>query len=100
MGMYLVNDGTAAPDFETESAHFGESWDFDALPIPEADGPVETMLDSADELALEAGIASVFDSLRSSDAAYAPPQDEAGEVEPTLALLDELNRLWAQPLAA
>ena len=49
---------------------------------------VTTPLDDADEEALALGIASVFDELR------------AEAEEPTLALLAELNRLWAQPLAA
>jgi hypothetical protein len=56
----------------------------DVLPV--SDPVVETPLDTADEEALELGIASVFGSIR--------------EEEPTYALLSELNRLWAQPLAA
>lgn len=53
---------------------------------------VATPLGEADEEALELGIASVFESLIA----------DAGETEaePTLALLAELNRLWAEPLAA
>ena len=49
---------------------------------------VTTPLDDADEEALALGIASVFDELR------------AEAEEPTVALLAELNRIWAEPLAA
>ena len=51
---------------------------------------VKTPLDVEDEAALELGIASVFDTLLA----------EAHEVDPTYVLLDELNRMWEQPLAA
>ena len=54
--------------------------------LPAGDAVIETALDTADEEALEMGIASVFGTLR--------------EEEPTYALLAELNRLWAEPLAA
>lgn len=60
----------------------------DYLPADSFD--VETSLDFEDEAALEEGIASIFDTLLA----------EAHEVEPTYALLAELNRMWAQPLAA
>jgi hypothetical protein len=56
--------------------------------LPAGDEQVSTPLDQADEDALALGIASVFDELR------------AEAEEPTLALLAELNRIWAQPLAA
>lgn len=56
--------------------------------LPAESREVSTPLDQADEEALELGIASVFDALR------------AESEEPTLALLAELNRLWARPLAA
>jgi hypothetical protein len=59
----------------------------DVLPADEV-AAVATSLDEADEEALELGIASVFDELR------------AEFEEPTFALLAELNRIWAQPLAA
>jgi hypothetical protein len=59
---------------------------------------VDTPLAAADEEALEAGIASMFESLLLSDAVYVEAADE--DIEPTFALLDELNRIWAQPLAA
>lgn len=59
----------------------------DVLPADETDD-VTTSLDDADEEALALGIASIFDELR------------AEAEEPTLALLAELNRLWAEPLAA
>jgi hypothetical protein len=51
---------------------------------------------------LEAGIAAVFDAIRSSDA---PPEDADHDADDTLpedsgvtfALLTELNRLWERP---
>jgi hypothetical protein len=58
--------------------------------LPADDVAITTSLDLADEEALEQGIASVFDTLLA----------EAHEVEPTYALLAELDRLWSQPLAA
>lgn len=71
---------------------------------------VETPLADADEQALEAGIASIFDTLLSEgfdadeEAAFAiegtGAVDDEAEIEPTIALLAELDRLWAQPLAA
>jgi hypothetical protein len=76
---------------------------------------IETTLDDADEAALEAGIASVFDAIlaegfempvaeNDDDAASEDDADEniadAEGADPTFALLAELNRLWAQPLAA
>lgn len=90
MGNALVPVG---PVFEPEAyeayyeAHVDATYDayVDVLPADEEDD-VETSLDAAEEEALEIGIASVFDTLRSE--------------EPTFALLDELNRLWSQPLAA
>jgi hypothetical protein len=73
---------------------------------------IETPLADVDEAALEAGIASVFDSIL-SEGFHVPANDDAGtpqqdsieaasedEADPTFALLAELNRLWAQPLAA
>lgn len=56
----------------------------DVLPVDEE--VIETTLGADDEAALESGIASIFDELRAE--------------EPTLVLLNELNRIWAQPLAA
>jgi hypothetical protein len=56
----------------------------DVLPVDEDD--IETSLDADEEAALESGIASIFDELRAE--------------EPTFVLLNELNRLWAEPLAA
>jgi hypothetical protein len=67
-------------------AIFDEYVDF--LPADEIE--VTTSLDEADEQALARGIATVFDTLLA----------EAHEVEPTYALLAELNRIWAEPLAA
>jgi hypothetical protein len=73
---------------------------------------IETTLADVDEAALEAGIASVFDSIRTggihvpaNDDADTPDRESADaaaedEADRTVALLAELNRLWAQPLAA
>lgn len=58
--------------------------------LPANDIEVATSLEAADEEALAEGIATVFDSLLA----------EAHESEPTYALLAELNRIWAEPLAA
>ena len=81
-------DDRFAPDVNTE-LH-----DAPALPAE----AIETPLAAADEAALEAGIASLFETLMQEDAAE-EADDEDG-IEPTIALLAELNRLWAQPLAA
>jgi hypothetical protein len=76
-------------------------------------GAIETPLADADEAALEAGIASVFDTIL-AEGFDAPandlrPQEGAAQnddaeseddSDATFALLAELNRLWAQPLAA
>jgi hypothetical protein len=85
--------------------------DADALDAIEASS-IETTLADVDEAALEAGIASVFDSIRTGGI-HVPANDDAGtsdqesadaaspdEDDRTIALLAELNRLWAQPLAA
>jgi len=90
MGNALVPVG---PVFEPEAyeahyeAHADAIYDayVDVLPADD-DEMIETSLAAAEEEALESGIASVFDTLRAE--------------EPTFALLDELNRLWVQPLAA
>jgi hypothetical protein len=68
---------------------------------------IETPLADADEAALEAGIASVFDTIL-AEGFDAPandlgPQDDTeseDDSDATFALLAELNRIWAQPLAA
>jgi hypothetical protein len=75
---------------------------------------IETTLADADEAALEAGIASIFDTilaegfetpLAENDDDFAA-EDDADEdlpadgADPMFALLAELDRLWAQPLAA
>ena len=54
---------------------------------------VSTPLGEAEEEALELGIATVFESLMAESG-------DAGEGDPTFALLAELNRLWSAPLAA
>jgi hypothetical protein len=77
-------------------------------------GDIETTLADADEEALEAGIASVFDTilaegfetpLAENDDDFAATDDADDDItaegtDPTYALLAELDRLWAQPLAA
>lgn len=78
--------------------------DDSTLTLPGAPHQVATELNSADEAALEAGIASVFDALLTSDAGQGEADgkgraEEIG-VEPTFVLLAQLNRLWAQPLSA
>jgi hypothetical protein len=96
-----TND-TFMPDVMTELLHY--EVEADVLSLPADTVTVETPLAAADEEALEAGIAEMFESLLQSDAVYVEdeeivePADE--EIEPTFALLDELNRIWAQPLAA
>jgi hypothetical protein len=97
--------GAADGALDTALLHYEVEADVLALPAEVA--AVETALTSGDEAALEAGIASVFDELLNSDATYLAPEPEAGyielvpdEPEPTVLLLEELNRLWAQPLAA
>lgn len=77
--------------------------DDSTLTLPGAPHQVATELNSADEAALEAGIASVFDALLTSDAGQGEAAKERAEeigVEPTFVLLAQLNRLWAQPLSA
>lgn len=90
-----TNDATT-PDVNAELLHYEVTADVLALPAESV--AVETPLAAADEEALEAGIASMFESLMQSDAVYVEEAEE--EIEPTFALLDELNRIWAQPLAA
>jgi hypothetical protein len=67
------------------------------LVLPPAIAAIVTPLAAEDEEALEAGIASMFEDLRLADV---EPDEDADEGGPTFALLAELNRLWAQPLAA
>lgn len=87
---------------------------------------IATPLADADEAALEEGIASVFDAIlvegfdgeitpeeeddaehfSDGDYAFSDEYDESIEdddgfdAEPTVVLLAELNRIWAEPLAA
>jgi hypothetical protein len=74
---------------------------------------IETPLADADEAALEAGIASVFDTILAEgfdapandlgphdDAASEDDAESEDDSDATFALLAELNRIWAQPLAA
>ncbi|HQZ13892.1 MAG TPA: hypothetical protein PK286_13500 [Devosia sp.] len=70
-----------------------------------ADGEAAaTPLAAEDEAALEDGIALLFEELVQSDMVYveAPEAEPLAEEapDPTFALLDELNRIWAQPIAA
>ncbi len=119
-----TNDGVEALN-ETEPVEVGAAFEAEAYDGPSAvaideleaiglEG-VETTLADDDEAALEAGIASVFDAIlaegfempiaeNDDDAASEDDADEniadAEGADPTFALLAELNRLWAQPLAA
>lgn len=118
---FFATDG--AP-FAVEAAFEHEPYDGHATVAADVEaarpvGEVETSLADEDEAALEAGIASVFDSILAGtgdeytgaadgldedgdDAFDVLPAEfgEDGTLEPTLALLAELNRIWAQPLAA
>lgn len=88
----------------------GEAYEFDATAtfedyidvLPVVGDEVTTPLDEQDEAALADGIASVFDALRAEAADEGSPAGTAGNdnEETTYALLAELNRLWAEPLAA
>lgn len=93
-----MDDDVPALDLSAELLKY--EVEADVLVLPGEVAVVETPLAAADEEALEAGIASMFESLLLSDAVYIEPAEEPMSVEPTFALLDELNRIWAQPLAA
>lgn len=69
-------------------------WAVEAPTNPDAIGAPTDLADE-DAEALEQGIATIFDTLR----AEADPSTADDGVEPIFALLDELNRLWAQPQA-
>jgi hypothetical protein len=87
-GIAMSNDVTATfAEVETQ-------WAAEAS-LAGAPDPDAAPLAAADAAALELGIADVFDTLRAE--ALADPA-----LEPTYALLAELNRLWAapQPLTA
>jgi hypothetical protein len=99
--------------FEAEPYDGAGSVAVDELEAIDLEG-IETTLADADEAALEAGIASVFDTILAegfetpfaeNDDDFATEDDTDGTVggedsDTTFALLAELNRLWAQPLAA
>jgi hypothetical protein len=94
-------DDRLASGVEAELLHYEIVADVLALPAPAV--AVETPLAAEDEEALEAGIASMFEALLHSDAAADDAANDDGDddgIEPTVALLAELNRIWAQPLAA
>jgi hypothetical protein len=74
--------------FEIDMAYETDSED---MPAHAEDVIVATVLAEEDSEALEQGIALVFDSIRAEEAA-----NEDEPVEPTYALLEELNRIWAQ----
>lgn len=90
MGKELVPVGPVVVEGEVYhmnvEAIFDEYIDF----LPADEIQVKTPLDEADEEALELGIASIFDELLA----------EAHDGDPTYMLLAELNRMWAEPLAA
>jgi hypothetical protein len=48
--------------------------------------------------ALEAGVAAVFAAIQATG--FDEPEYEGDPEDATLALLAELNRIWAQPLSA
>jgi hypothetical protein len=78
---------------------------YDGLEMAGADEAlIVTDLTAEDAEALEQGIVDMFETIRGevevSDGAMDDEAEDDGEVEPTLALLAELNRIWAQPLAA
>ncbi len=71
--------------------------------LPEGGTEVSTPLGEEDEEALAQGIASVFESLiaeAGEDEGTEANGEAANDDDPTVALLAELNRLWAEPLAA
>lgn len=68
--------------------------------LPEGAAPVETSLDETEEAALELGIASVLGTIRAGSDGEEDGDGEGEDADATFALLDELNRLWARPLAA
>jgi hypothetical protein len=110
---------------ESEAVEVGAAFDFgaqegativaiDELEVLDLEA-IETTLTDAEEAALEAGIASVFDTILAegfaapvagnddhllADDDAGEPADGEGDADPTIALLAELNRIWAQPLAA
>lgn len=94
-------DDRLAPEVDAALLLYEIEADVLALPAPSV--TIETPLAAEDEEALEAGIASMFETLLQSDAAANDDAANDGEddvSEPTLVLLAELNRIWAQPLAA
>jgi hypothetical protein len=99
----MDNEAVTATFADTEAQWAVEAaFDDGALETPEpaeADEAIAaTALAEEDAEALELGIASVFDTLRAE--VESDDVDDFDEpVEPTYALLNELNRLWAQPQA-
>jgi hypothetical protein len=71
---------------------------YEALTISDEAPVVTTPLADEDAEALEQGIVLMFETLR--EEIESSDDDSTDDVEPTLALLAELNRIWAQPLAA
>ena len=112
-GVEALNDSEA---IEVEAAFEAEPYDgkggvpVDELEAIDLEG-IETTLADADEAALEAGIASVFDTILAEgfETPFAENDDDgdaedddfsAAGADPMFALLAELDRIWAQPLAA
>ena len=91
----VVADVAESVAEETEDTLEAESY-IDVEVVEESDAP-ELTLDEANAAELEAGIASVFDSLL-AEAAEADDNEAGDETDTdlTFTLLAELNRLWAQ----
>lgn len=91
----IVVEPAIEPETFVPSVHFG---------VAAANDEAEHASDALDFEELEAGIASVFGSLRDDLETGANDDDlnlaEPLELSPADLLLAELNRLWAQPLAA
>jgi hypothetical protein len=97
MGKELVVAEFAEEQTAGEAEGALESDSFIDVEIVEEGGELEMTLGEADAAALEAGIASVFDSLMAEAAENDESEsDEAGAADHTFVLLEELNRLWAQ----
>lgn len=99
-GIVMGKELVVAEAAEEQAADEAGAQDADSyidVEIIEEDGlGADALLDEADAAALEEGIASVFGTLR----AETEGSDEADAADSTFALLEELNRLWAQATPA
>lgn len=90
----IVAEAAEEQTAETDGAMDADS--YVDVEIVEDDGVrADAVLDEADAAALEQGIASVFGSLR-AETEGSDEEGEADAADTTFALLEELNRLWAQ----